>query len=204
MSGYWDRRAKSYNFATVKLFGNANRAIAVKSKGFCSPDSRILDIGCGTGLIISELAQIVNSVTAIDSSPAMIAEAKRLNDNKNIEWRVGDFYSRSINCGEYDIITAFNLLNYLDNSKKLVEDVYSVLPSGGYFISVCDCIGNMPLLTRAAYRLGGGLGLLPKTAIFKPQQLSEMMRSVGFEIAEERIVFNRTQKFFIAARKPLK
>lgn len=203
MSGYWDRRAKSYNSATVKLFGNANRAIAVKTKGFCSPDSRILDIGCGTGLIISEVAQVVKSVTAIDSSEKMIEEARRLNSSKNIDWRTGDFYSQSITCGEYDIITAFNLLNYLDNSQKLIEDIYSALPSGGYFISVNDCLGNMPLLTQAAYKIGGAVGILPKTAFFKPKQLSELIKACGFEIAEERIVFNRTQSYFIAAKKPM-
>lgn len=202
MSGFWDKRAYSYNESAVKMFGNANRAIVVKTKKYCSPDTKILDIGCGTGLIISEVAQIANKVIAIDTSEKMIEQAKRLNDNKNIEWRVADFYSLNAASGEFDMITAYNLLLYINESEKLVSDIYDILPSGRYFISVNDCIGNMPIFAQAAYKLGGAFGLLPKTTIFKPKQLLELMQKQGFEIAEQQIVFNRTQNYFIAAKKP--
>lgn len=203
MGGYWDKHAENYNDENVKMFGNANRAIAVKTKKFCSPDSRILDIGCGTGLIISEVAQIAMSVTAIDSSEKMIEQAKQLNNNKNIDWQVGDFYSLNIGCGEYDVITAFNLLPYIENHEKLLKDIYSVLPDGGYFISANDCVGSMPIFVRLAKKIGRAFGILPERAFFNPEQLSEMMKGCGFEIEEERIVFNRTQKYFIAAKKIL-
>ncbi|MBP1556990.1 MAG: class I SAM-dependent methyltransferase [Oscillospiraceae bacterium] len=202
MSGFWDKKAQSYNDSTVRMFGNANRAIVVKTKKFCSPRSKVLDIGCGTGLIISEVAQIVDKVVAIDPSEKMIAEAKRLNVNKNIEWRIGDFYSAAPQSGEFDIITAYNLLLYLDDPEKLIADIYSALPSGGYFISVTDCIGNLPIFTRMGYNIGAATGLLPKTKLFKPDELSNLVKKCGFEIEEERIVFNRTQNYFIAAKKP--
>ncbi|MBP1577312.1 MAG: hypothetical protein J6C75_02400, partial [Oscillospiraceae bacterium] len=74
--------------------------------------------------------------------------------------------------------------------------------SGGYFISVTDCIGNLPIFTRMGYHIGAATGLLPKTKLFKPDELSNLVKKCGFEIEEERIVFNRTQNYFIAAKKP--
>lgn len=51
-----------------------------------SPGSRILDLGCGTGLLCDAYAALNNDVTGADPSPAMLEIARRKRHGKEIEW----------------------------------------------------------------------------------------------------------------------
>jgi ubiquinone/menaquinone biosynthesis C-methylase UbiE len=57
----------------------------------------VLDLACGSGIVSSAFAQIVNHVTGIDLTPAMIEQAKILQKEKgltNITWKIGDVAKR--------------------------------------------------------------------------------------------------------------
>ncbi|MCB9431485.1 MAG: class I SAM-dependent methyltransferase [Ardenticatenaceae bacterium] len=51
---------------------------------------RIIDLGCGTGLLTCELATGKRQVIGIDPSPAMLAVAQRKPEAERVEWVVGD------------------------------------------------------------------------------------------------------------------
>lgn len=48
--------------------------------------SRILDLGCGTGLLCDAYAALKHDVTGVDPSPAMLEIARRKRHGKEIEW----------------------------------------------------------------------------------------------------------------------
>lgn len=53
----------------------------------------VLDVACGPGIIVCELAKKVRHVTGIDITPAMIEEAKNLQEERtidNVDWTIGD------------------------------------------------------------------------------------------------------------------
>jgi SAM-dependent methyltransferase len=50
------------------------------------PCSRILDLGCGTGLLSDAYAAQGHDVTGVDPSPAMLAVARRKNHGSEIRW----------------------------------------------------------------------------------------------------------------------
>src|SRR5215831_10489507 len=54
-------------------------------------NGRILDLGCGTGELTRRVSADVQSITAIDRSARMVAEARRLRggNRRNVEWIVG-------------------------------------------------------------------------------------------------------------------
>ncbi len=47
---------------------------------------KILDLGCGTGLLCNAYAGKNNDVTGVDPSPAMLAVARRKPYGKNVQW----------------------------------------------------------------------------------------------------------------------
>ncbi len=58
------------------------------------PGERILDIGCGTGTLTAKIAESGAAVTGLDSSPAMIEEARRV--NPQVEFVRDDFADSDI------------------------------------------------------------------------------------------------------------
>src|SRR5258707_7700131 len=51
---------------------------------------RILDLGCGTGLLTRELAVSDRQVVGVDPSSAMLAVARRQTDADRVQWVEGD------------------------------------------------------------------------------------------------------------------
>ncbi len=53
----------------------------------CNPkqNDTVLDIACGTGIVSCEFAKITTHVTGIDLTPAMIEQAKLLQQEKQLE-----------------------------------------------------------------------------------------------------------------------
>lgn len=52
-------------------------------------DDTVLDVACGPGIVACEYAKLVNHVTGIDLTPAMIEQARLLQKEKrlnNIDW----------------------------------------------------------------------------------------------------------------------
>lgn len=95
----------------------------------------VLDIGCGTGSLASELYDLGYKVRGIDLSEAMISAAK--SKNPEIEFEVADMTSY-VSDRKFDLITcAFDSLNYILEEDKVLEalsNVYSNLSENGYFI----------------------------------------------------------------------
>ena len=76
---------------------------------------RVLDIGCGTGFVARELVDRVAYVDAIDISPAMIEQGKRLprGNSPSISWIVGAVETAPLN-PPYSLITAGDSLHWMD------------------------------------------------------------------------------------------
>jgi SAM-dependent methyltransferase len=72
---FWEKMASRYPlpFADGKLAESRRLFALVESMGVVFSGATVLDIGCGTGVHSLPLAQCAAHVTAVDSSPAMLA-----------------------------------------------------------------------------------------------------------------------------------
>ena len=106
--------------------------LELKSKGF--PFS-VLDIACGTGVLIGELSKIGFTVKGTDISKDMLEVARTA--FPNIDFIVSDM--RVMDLGiKVDLITCtFDSLNYLTSIRDLsrvFNNVYTHLNDSGYFL----------------------------------------------------------------------
>lgn len=65
------------------------------------PASSVADIGCGTGVLASELARRECLVTGVDPSPAMLDVARHRPDGERVRWIEGD--ASLLDEAEYDL-----------------------------------------------------------------------------------------------------
>jgi len=65
--------------------------------------SRVLDLGCGTGLLAAELAAMGHRVTAVDPATAMLAIARCRPDGHLVEWIEADALTLDLQ-HRYDVV----------------------------------------------------------------------------------------------------
>ncbi len=95
-------------------------------------DKHILDLACGPGIMIKGLRAKNYRVTAIDAAPDMVELAKKeLPDDPLVSCAVGDAYALSVPDGNFDIVTAMGLIEYLDDEPLYLKETNRILKSGG-------------------------------------------------------------------------
>ncbi|HEU4614166.1 MAG TPA: class I SAM-dependent methyltransferase [Kofleriaceae bacterium] len=92
--------------------------------------SRVLEIGCGTGLFARELATRRGArITAIDLAPRMIDVARvRTGASLGIDYRVADFMELSPR--GFDVVVAINTLHHLPLAVAAERMASAVVPGG--------------------------------------------------------------------------
>jgi SAM-dependent methyltransferase len=106
--------------------------------------ARVLDAGCGTGLLLVYLPQGVDYI-GFDLNPAYIDHARRRHGTRGRficaragEPRDRDGQSLDDSDGDFDLVVALALLHHLDDDAAagLLRDAAGVLRPGGAFVSI--------------------------------------------------------------------
>ncbi len=100
--------------------------------------TKLLDIGCGTGIHANELSKKGFLVTGMDISNTMLSVAKKTYNN--IDFVLGDIRDFKLQ-SKFSIITSlFHVMSYQSTNLDLINAFSSVnkhLEEGGYFIFDC-------------------------------------------------------------------
>lgn len=78
--------------------------------------SRIVDIGCGTGLLACELARRGHRVTGVDPSHAMVDIARRRPGGDRVEWIGGDAAQLGATTADLAVMTGHVAQVFLDDA----------------------------------------------------------------------------------------
>ncbi|HET6612090.1 MAG TPA: methyltransferase domain-containing protein [Kofleriaceae bacterium] len=98
------------------------------------PQMRVIDLGCGTGKATQILADTVGapSVMAVDSSEAMLAEARKLADPRLslVRADIAD-HVRALPAGSVDLVFSNAALQFLPDHPALLAAIARALAPGG-------------------------------------------------------------------------
>jgi ubiquinone/menaquinone biosynthesis C-methylase UbiE len=93
-------------------------------------DSRVLEIGCGTGGVTRTLAQWpgVSEAVGIDPSPVFISKARELGAAfPNLYFEDGDGRSLPFEDQMFDVVVVHTTMCHVPNPESLVEEAFRVL-----------------------------------------------------------------------------
>jgi 2-polyprenyl-6-hydroxyphenyl methylase/3-demethylubiquinone-9 3-methyltransferase len=182
---------------------------------------RVLDVGCGAGILSEALARRGAQVTGLDLAPELIEAAKAHAEQSDLDIDYRCVSSRDLMReapGAFDIVVCYEMLEHVDTPAYVVDDCAMLTAPGGHlFFSTINRSAKAWLLA-----IGGAeyvLGLLPRgtheySKLIRPSELGAWCRRAQLEIAEIAGMhynpFTRraslTQRpdvnYFLHARKP--
>jgi SAM-dependent methyltransferase len=126
--------AEIYDYLVFNNIRNEYEIGEIVNKTTPTNESKILDIGCGTGHHVASLASKGIDVIGIDISPSMIEKAKE--NYPNYKFSVGD----ALNNDEFapnsftHIICMYFTIYYIKNKALFFENCMKWLMPGGYLI----------------------------------------------------------------------
>jgi SAM-dependent methyltransferase len=98
---------------------------------------RVLDVGCGTGVITEEMAaRCKGQVIGVDVDPAMVEFAQDRGDRA--EYRVGDAHQLDFPDGHFDVVACHFLLMWVSNPALAVREMARVTRPDGVVLACAE------------------------------------------------------------------
>jgi 2-polyprenyl-6-hydroxyphenyl methylase/3-demethylubiquinone-9 3-methyltransferase len=169
---------------------------------------RVVDVGCGGGILTESMAAQGAHVTGIDlgEKPLKVASLHKLESGLEIEYRLCSVESFAAERpGAFDIVTCMEMLEHVPDPASSVRACAQLVKPGGWlFLST---INRSP--KSFAFAIVGAeyvLNLLPKgtheyAKFIRPSELSRMCRDSGLEVEDlTGMTYNPFTKVFALGR----
>lgn len=205
---FWNRIAKRYSRSPIADQTAYEEKLEITRQHF-TPQSRVLEIGCGTGSTALIHGEKVHHVDAWDTSANMVAIARQKAADAgvtNVEFHAGTIFDCDADQGSYDVVLALNVLHLISDKgsamQRTIDRAHELLAPGGVFIASTACLSSMNPIGRGLLAVPGFIGLLPKLNVLDRKELLSRLTKPGFEVVTN-ITPGSPSSVFTVARKSL-
>ncbi|AVP98088.1 bifunctional 3-demethylubiquinol 3-O-methyltransferase/2-polyprenyl-6-hydroxyphenol methylase [Ahniella affigens] len=181
---WWDRDGPSRALHDL----NPERLAFVSERAPLS-GKRVLDLGCGGGILSEALAQAGADVVGIDLSAEQIqvAQLHALESGLKVDYRhVGSAELATAEPGSFDAIVCMEMLEHVPDPAAILADCQALLkPEGDLFLSTIH--RGLKSFLFAIVGAEEVLKLLPRgthryAQFIKPHELARGLRQAGFDL----------------------
>lgn len=150
---------------------------------------RVLDVGCGAGLLCEPLARLGGEVTGVDAAPENIAAASEhaAVSGLPVDYRAGELAELDI--GTFDLVTSMEVIEHVTDPAVFVAQLVGRLAPGGLLILSTPnrTAASRLLLVEAAERLGSiPRGTHDWHKFLTPDELEALLADAGMEVIDCR------------------
>ncbi|MCB2214289.1 class I SAM-dependent methyltransferase [bacterium] len=199
----WDRIAGHYDENVMKTYREAYRLTIDQILAEVQLTEKVLEIACGTGIVSFGIAPKVASLTGVDLSPEMIANAEEKladADMNNLDFRVADAYDLPFEDGEFDVVLIANMLYLVADPDAVMQEANRCLRPGGLLVSVTDCVLEAASLGQRLRlwfrRLTGRSGIHH----FRAADIRALYERHGITIESEAILHPQPVNYYLSGR----
>ena len=151
------------------------------------PGERILDLGCGDGVLTEKIGAIGATVVAVDAAPDMVAAAKA----RGLDARVIPGQSLAFE-GEFDAVFSNAALHWMRPQEAVLDGVRRALKPGGRFVAEMGGHNNTAAVLTAvrAVLARRGIEALSLSPWYFPSAAAyqKKLEAAGFAVEEIAII----------------
>ena len=171
----WDVEAYAQHAAFVPALGDAVLALLAPQ-----PGERILDLGCGDGVLTQRLVDGGAGVTGFDPDPGLLARTRA----RGIEVVEGDGQQLSYDAA-FDAVFSNAALHWMPDHDAVFAGVHRALVPGGRFVVECGGFGNIAAIRTAIRAVAErhGLAAPDEQNYATVAETGERLARAGFAVA---------------------
>jgi SAM-dependent methyltransferase len=173
----WSDAAEGWAELWTRFAEPAWRAVA-EAAGV-GPGSRVLDVGCGGGGFLAHVAALGAAVAGVDPAPGMVAVARRTVPAADV--RDGDAERLPWPAASFDVVTAFNALQFADDPEAALAELSRVAVPGGRVAVAnwAEDARNDLATIEAAVAAAAGEEPAPEGELRQAGELEKLLAGVG-------------------------
>ncbi len=175
-TAYSKEASESYDTKRFSCIGGAKiheieTSVLRTALGCLLRGSKVLEVGCGTGRLMTELSQLGFAVDGIDASPYMITECKKKADRSfpTSELVVSEAVDLPHQSNKYDLVYCIRFLNQTESKQyalDCVAEMSRVAKPGGYIL--------VEFMNSYRIRRSGA-----KDVQFRPEEITDWLSQWG-------------------------
>ncbi|MCL5733620.1 MAG: class I SAM-dependent methyltransferase [Patescibacteria group bacterium] len=168
---------------------------------FLKNGSRLLDVGCGNGVFLLNLARATKKrnysmeLSGVDIFPP---DNKAL-ENHGIRLFGGGFTVNKFPPGYFDFIVAHHSIEHFDNPADIFNELYKITKKGGLLALEVPNIASFSYAVFKKY--WSGIATIGHVFYFSPKTLKDYVRRAGFKIIKIRFTEDPETFLFSLLRK---
>lgn len=146
-----------------------------------------LDVACGPGLVALQFASTVAHATGLDTTPAMIARARELAQERgvrNVEWLVGPAEALPFDDATFDIVTCRFAFHHMQDPLAALREMKRVTRPGGAVV-VCDGVASDDRAKADAFNAFERVRDPSTVRFLTLRELRDLLPAAGLSIATE-------------------
>ncbi|MCB9591506.1 MAG: methyltransferase domain-containing protein [Sandaracinaceae bacterium] len=127
---YYDDFSRDYERARHEGYHALIDDLSIEILAPLVQDRRVLEIGCGTGLLLSRIAELADEAVGVDLSPGMLEQARA----RGLEVVEGSATALPFEDASFDLAFSFKVLAHVEPIEAALREAARVVRPGGHVV----------------------------------------------------------------------